>query len=210
MMRAQILFAMFLICATASAQAALIDRGGGMIYDDVLNVTWLQNANFGAGSPYDDGFSDSDGLMTWGRALSWADNLVYGGYDDWRLPSMDVNDDNQIVIFCFTVSEEECRDNELAYMFYHNLGGNYLDDLTGDQGPFFNIQDPYWSNTSFIVDILLFGFGFGDVFTSFAGGTNAAAWAVRDGDVAVIPIPATLPLFLSALGVLTLARLRCL
>ena len=29
---------------SAASQAALIDRGGGLIYDDVLNVTWLQDA----------------------------------------------------------------------------------------------------------------------------------------------------------------------
>jgi|RifCSPlowO2_12_1023861.scaffolds.fasta_scaffold474522_1 hypothetical protein len=28
------------------AQATLIDRGGGLIYDNVLNITWLQNANY--------------------------------------------------------------------------------------------------------------------------------------------------------------------
>ena len=31
------------------ALAALIDRGGGLIYDTVLDVTWLQDANYGAG-----------------------------------------------------------------------------------------------------------------------------------------------------------------
>ncbi len=28
------------------AQAALFDRGGGMIYDDVLDISWLQDANY--------------------------------------------------------------------------------------------------------------------------------------------------------------------
>ena len=31
--------------SSGAAQATLIDRGGGLIYDSVLNVTWLQNAN---------------------------------------------------------------------------------------------------------------------------------------------------------------------
>lgn len=34
---------------TESAQAALYDRGGGLVYDDVLNVTWLQDANYRRG-----------------------------------------------------------------------------------------------------------------------------------------------------------------
>ena len=31
-----------------TAQAMLWDRGGGLIYDDVLKVTWLQDANYAA------------------------------------------------------------------------------------------------------------------------------------------------------------------
>ena len=30
------------------ANATLWDRGGGLLYDDVLNITWLQNANYAA------------------------------------------------------------------------------------------------------------------------------------------------------------------
>jgi hypothetical protein len=39
--------------------AALWDRGGGLIYDDVLNITWLQDANYAKTSGY-----DADGRMT--------------------------------------------------------------------------------------------------------------------------------------------------
>ncbi|MBI3571122.1 MAG: hypothetical protein HY082_08465, partial [Gammaproteobacteria bacterium] len=28
-----------------TAQASLVDRGGGLIYDQDLNITWLANAN---------------------------------------------------------------------------------------------------------------------------------------------------------------------
>jgi len=88
-------------------QAALHDRGGGLIYDDVLNITWLQDANLAAsntfGLPYDTDLgnhpSDSfgayseimytNGSMTWGAALHWIDAMNaanYLGYSDWRLP----------------------------------------------------------------------------------------------------------------------------
>lgn len=43
-----LIFVLSLFCglaSSASTQAALYDRGGGLIYDDVLNVTWLQDAN---------------------------------------------------------------------------------------------------------------------------------------------------------------------
>ena len=31
---------------TGTAQAALVDRGNGLLYDNVLNLTWLQDANY--------------------------------------------------------------------------------------------------------------------------------------------------------------------
>ena len=61
------------------AQATLIDRGlfdnglGGtmnLIYDDDRNITWLGDANFGSGSAFDDGFSSTDGRMTWQNAVN--------------------------------------------------------------------------------------------------------------------------------------------
>lgn len=71
------------------AYAALIDRGGGLIYDFVLNVTWLQDANYAKTNG-----DDADGLMDWVDANAWAANLVYYDsvrgitFDDWRLPSV--------------------------------------------------------------------------------------------------------------------------
>lgn len=45
--------ASLLIAASGAGQAALIDRGGGLVYDTDLNITWLADANYGAGSSYD-------------------------------------------------------------------------------------------------------------------------------------------------------------
>ncbi|MDP2823739.1 MAG: hypothetical protein Q8O52_13825, partial [Sulfuritalea sp.] len=36
------------LLSSGVAQAALNDRGGGLIYDDVLNITWLADANYAA------------------------------------------------------------------------------------------------------------------------------------------------------------------
>lgn len=44
-------------------------------YDTVLKITWLRDA-------------DVNGRMDWATANAWANNLTYGGYDDWRLPTM--------------------------------------------------------------------------------------------------------------------------
>ncbi|MGA1869620.1 MAG: hypothetical protein ACMUJM_13870 [bacterium] len=71
------------------AEAILYDRGGGLIYDSVLNITWLENANYVETSGYDNDLYgyDTDGKLSWNDAMTWADTLVYGGFDDWRLPS---------------------------------------------------------------------------------------------------------------------------
>ncbi len=84
--------ALALIAALAlsgAANAALVDRGGGLIYDTDLNVTWLQDANYSKTSSY-----DADGLMNWNEAMTWAANLSYYDsvrnvtYTDWRLPNV--------------------------------------------------------------------------------------------------------------------------
>src|SRR5678815_6050108 len=73
---AVLLMGVMSLAASQSAQAALIDRGNGLIYDTVLNITWMQDValaqTLGA---------DSDGLFDWSGANAWAQQLVYGGYD---------------------------------------------------------------------------------------------------------------------------------
>jgi hypothetical protein len=66
-----------------SAQATLIDRGGGMIYDTEQNITWLQDMSFAQTS----GAYPIDRDHQFSAAFGWANSLVFGGYDDWRLPS---------------------------------------------------------------------------------------------------------------------------
>lgn len=46
----------------SSSRAALYDRGGGLICDDVLDVTWLQRADVApllGGTPFPDGVVDT-------------------------------------------------------------------------------------------------------------------------------------------------------
>jgi hypothetical protein len=60
----------------------LHDRGNGLIYDEHLNVTFLANAN----QAKVQGLS-ADGRLTLEQARQFVDQLVYAGYDDWRLPT---------------------------------------------------------------------------------------------------------------------------
>ena len=113
---------------TVSAQAALYDRGNGMIYDDVLGITWLQDANYAQTSGY-----DADGRMTWAGANTWAANLSYGGFDDWRLASANLMN-GASPCYATNGSCDEGYNNttgELGHMFHNNLGNLGFYDASG-------------------------------------------------------------------------------
>jgi hypothetical protein len=123
---------------TISSHAILIDRGGGMIYSTEMNVTWLQDAKYARTSGY-----DADGLMNWADAMQWAQNLSYGGYDNWRLPTY---------LDAFEYQYDAAPpEHEMAYLLFTELGNND-GDLSFDYGPFINVleaDDVYWSSTEF-------------------------------------------------------------
>lgn len=109
-----------------STHAVLIDRGGGMIYSTELDITWLQDSNYAQTSGY-----DADGFMTWDDAMTWAANLSYGGYDDWRLPTYDPLSPQQ--------SCDTTKLNEMTYLLYVEM-----DNCDGavppyNYGPFINV-----------------------------------------------------------------------
>ncbi len=191
MRRYKIVIATLLIALPIFTYAELHDRGNGLIYDDELDMTWIQTADLAAGSSFDDGggtFGDpaTDGLLTWDSASAFVDSLLFAGFDDWRLPTMDVNSDS-IVANCAFESEAACRDNELGYLYYYGLGGTGS-SLVGDTPPFTGILFRYWgSNESAASSAWSFDFvggvqgpvdKNGDAF-----GNPAGAWAVRSGDV---------------------------
>ena len=66
-----------LMAGAASAQASLVSRGGGMLYDSSFNITWLADWNTAKTSGH-----HADGAMDWASASDWAQSLVFGGYDD--------------------------------------------------------------------------------------------------------------------------------
>ncbi len=127
------------------AQAALLDRGGGLIYDDILNVTWLQDANYAKTSGYitpeGRNVTITHGGMTWSEAKVWADNLNYidtvhnTNWSNWRLPTLtpvngiNITDTGQTdggTDGSYNISAPGSvfagsTASELAYMFFNNL-----------------------------------------------------------------------------------------
>jgi len=162
------------------AQAALFDRGGGLVYDSTLNITWSADANLAqtsGGSP--------DGKMTWDEAVAWADNLVVGVDSGWRLPTT-----------LATIGGVNQTASEMAHLFDVDLAGAATNGVI-------NIQDlNYWSGTeSSSTEALSFVIKNGTQFTSDKT-SRFYAWAVHIGDVAKIspvPVPAAIWLFGSGL-----------
>ena len=200
-----------MVALAGTAEAALIDRSGGMIYDTTLNVTWLADWNY-AKTQYDNSGGAqgaADGRMTWVNARTWAVNLVYGGYDDWRLPTS-LNADGTGPCQGFN-----CSGSEMGHMFYNNWGASAGSAFsTGTNAAylalFSNVQSGlYWSGTEE-------SSGFAWDFYTTGGTQNSAgkagefyAVAVRAGDVtASAPEPQTLALALLALGATVVARRR--
>lgn len=181
------------------ANAALIDRGGGLIYDTDLNVTWLSDANYSRTSGY-----SVDGILSYTDAVNWVGNLNVGGYDDWRLPSA-VNQFSSALCTGFN-----CEESELGHLFYVTLGGTAGNPIP--QSPFFtNIQtDVYWSLTE--EPFTYWNYLWFDVRNGYQAGPSLYqpafyAWAVRDGDITSVSVPAAVWLFGSGLlGLIGAAR----
>lgn len=133
---------------SGGAQAALIvlpdDR---FVYDDVLDVTWLRDANASLGSSFDTANGGAaDGLMNWANANAWASSLTFtlsgpGGsatFDQWRLPTAtEVNspprygsDGSGDSGYNITRTS-----SELSYMYYRNLGNAGYCSAAGDCSP---------------------------------------------------------------------------
>lgn len=176
------------LALSTSANAALIERLGGMAYyDDVHNLTWL---------------ASTSGPLQWADADFYVSNLNVGGITDWRLPNFDPDCSG----YCSTPSEE------LGVLFYDVLGGvaNTPISVTHNTNYdlFSALQDGrYWTSESPNVTFSGgFDFSNGSKFTWYADSLYYVL-AVRSGDVSAVPVPAAAWLFGSGLiGLVGVAR----
>ncbi len=150
----------------ANIEAALIDRGNGLIYDPDLDITWLADANYAMTSGYDD-----DGRMDWSATQIWVQQLSYLSFTNWRLPSTLDPDPNCVEMESIKGSYlYYCSGSEMGHLFYTELGSTPVISTNSavygsDLALFSNLQRyNYWSATETIP---------GDTFPSC---TSDCAW----------------------------------
>ena len=186
----------FAICCS-SVNAALIDRGNGLIYDTDLDITWLQDANYARTS----GYSET-GILTYSEAQYFVSTLNIAGFTDWRLPE---TNNEYTTVKCVGF---DCFESDLGHLYYIELGksaGSGITSLTTT--PFINLQtDVYWSyrDTTYQPGGEIF-----DLRNGKQGGISLYTptfyvWAVHDGDIGATLVPAPAAAWLFGTGLVSL------
>lgn len=194
------------------ANAALVNNGGGLIYDTDLNITWYDAPAV---------------LRNWNDSMTWAANLtvtVNGkNITGWRLPTA-LNQDGTGPNRGYNVTG-----SEMGHLYYKELGNKGYYDVNGkpdqlgwglmNKGPFTNLLPHYyWSSTEYTQDT---NSAWHFLFESGAQSPLVKAWdshhgtglAVHEGNVggsipAPVPIPGTLLLLAPGLAGLAVIRRR--
>ena len=216
--------------ASSVSNAALVDQGGGLIYDTDRNITWLANGNlaasntFGLATGVDLGpipgvttlggsYIYSDGNMTWGGALKWISAMNasnYLGFNDWRLPATMQPDATCSIQYNGDPTGLNCTGSEMGHLFYQELGGVAGQDIlfahNTNYSLFQNLMSgDYWSGTEFYL-----GTGNAFTFANYDGSQTGyssenlfAAIAVR-GQAATPTVPVPTAVWLFGSGLLSL------
>ncbi len=202
------------ILLTTNANASLIDRGSGLIFDTDLDITWLQDANYAFTSGHDD-----NGRMTWQQSMNWVSQIEYAGYLEWRLPTTVLPDSNCMISDgTYTGSYGyNCTESEMGHLFYDELMGEagqsiLVSGSTTELSMFNNLHaDGYWSETVYDLNNSWdFKFSNGNQVWNHISNNEFYAMAVHDGDigaVSTVPLPASFWLLGSGLiGLIGIAK----
>ncbi len=242
-----------LVLSSTAVQAALITTDGSpFVYDDVLNITWLKNANLAATETFGVAGINSDGGMFWDTANAWIaamNDANYLGFHRWRLPAITPLNGSS---FNYTPSYVGSSDkgvnisapgtpyagstaDEIAHLFHNSLGNMGKCDLALSTathcvnrpeyglvhvGPFENLtsegrlnEPRYWMDKDYVDPKgtpRAFDFNFidGQVGTG-ARVSTFYVFAVLDGNVSAVPVPAAVWLLGSGLlGLVAAGRKR--
>lgn len=199
----------YLVLVSFNTSAALLGRlpatpGANdyqAYYDTDANLTWLADAN-------------ANGPMNWMLANDWAANLDINGITGWRIPDSLQPDRSCYLQAGYISGGINCSGSELGNLLYNVFGGTAYVSLAishnSNYDLFSNIQSGgyYWTATEYVLNINdAWSYNLYDLYQVNAEKRfNYFAWAVHDGDVAAIPVPAALWLFVSGfIGLIGLA-----
>jgi Protein of unknown function (DUF1566) len=208
--------AIFMLIPGDQSEAALVSRAGGAAYfDSTLDITWLSDANLAATETFGLSGINAAGAMNWNTASEWIaalNSAAYLGKSDWRLPSTvqpDATCEFQLVAGSSLTPQgygRFCRASEMGHLFYD-------EGVTAHSPyPFHAVSlNDYWSGTSFAPDPTMawaFDFSAGVGYQDRGAKTGLGhVWAVRDGDIQVVPLPMSMILLLSGVAVFPIAKL---
>lgn len=220
------------LLAAASANAAMVSEDGGQeVLDTTTNLVWAANANLAATNTFglsynvnygNDSYGNaseiySNGTMTWSGAQLWIaamNTADYLGYSDWSLPTTLQPDASCSIQSSGISSGYNCTGSEMGNLFYNDLGGVAGQSITSTHNAnydlFQNVQSyGYWSGTSAVVNnAYAWDFGTSGGIEGYNHkGSTFYILAVRTGQVAAAPLPATAWLFGSGIiGLMGVAR----
>ncbi len=215
---------LFRTLANASGDPAsyiqnIISSNGGVIN----NTPNQYDGNDGVYNLNASDFNTTLGRLNWFGAKAWVNTLSYGGFDDWRLPTIT---DTGTPGCNFSYNGTDCGYNpdigagELIHMHYIDLGlkswanpdqsvrsdygifGNGVTSGENDIGLVQNIQSAAWwldAEDPNPKSAWYFNPKWGSQGSYNKNYMDYVAWAVRDGDVAAVPLPGAAVLFGSAL-----------
>ena len=176
----------------------IIAANGGVIHD-TFN-TYDTPSNGGSYTLTTADFNTGTGTMTWWGAQAWANNLTLGGVTGWILPTTANATDPNNYGFNITTSQ-------LGDLFYNQLGGVTYSSITithnANYNLFSNVQNyVLWLNNEYMYNLSgawHFVTNYGSQYSISNKDTQLYAWAVRPGDVAAVPLPGSVWLFLYGL-----------
>ncbi len=220
--------------AAAFVNAVIASVPDGKI-NDTPNV-YDTPANSGYHALTNADFNTTTGKVDWFGAqafTTYLNSIAYGGSNQWRLPTVT---DTGLAGCNYAVSGTDCGYNmdtstgEMAKLYYDELeakayydsngigpqsGYNILGtsasaDTSGSVGPFSNAHThAYWSETEYSPDpVFTWTFFTRNGNQTYSGKYNQFyAWAVSPGQIATVPVPASVWLFgTGLLGLLGLKR----
>ncbi|MDB4806701.1 VPLPA-CTERM sorting domain-containing protein [Pseudomonadales bacterium] len=188
------------------------------VYDDVLDITWLADANLSASLPLGtEGYLQGENYAdTWIINFASHNGSGYYGFNGWRLPAYHNPDypghdhHNPTASWTFNGSTPISynyynTDSELGYMFYVNFGNIGAVDAAGNlqnSTPHAEIYDSaeglfnpsgeaqYWTGTDLSSGSRRLAFYFDGGYQAAIGPTSSAGiWPVHDGDIGLAPVP---------------------